>query len=180
MLHAIHSPFYWPILKEFTIFFSGFKNPCKKNPRNKKTRVENQTKTRVWEDLNLCPESSTKMPFMNSISGHSDKKFTWKRAKERVLTSRDGKWKAVIRIRNFLFPLHTSDPRQLENWIRLRSGSYIATDNYWEETKSQYFEFYGCKPKIVTYFKTLIIFPWAPRQFFHKEMIKYLFFIWKR
>ncbi len=45
----------------------------KKNPRNKKTqvyswitfielkmRVENQTKTRVWEDSSLCPETSTK------------------------------------------------------------------------------------------------------------------------
>jgi hypothetical protein len=29
LLHAIHSPFYWRILKE-TILFSGFKNPCKK------------------------------------------------------------------------------------------------------------------------------------------------------
>jgi hypothetical protein len=34
-------------------------------------RIENQTKTRVWEDSSLCPETSTKMPFKNSISAHS-------------------------------------------------------------------------------------------------------------
>ncbi len=27
---------------------------------NGKTRVENQTNTRVWEDLSLCPETSTR------------------------------------------------------------------------------------------------------------------------
>ncbi len=37
---------------------------------NGKTRVENQTKTRVWEDLSLCSETSTKMLFKNSISDH--------------------------------------------------------------------------------------------------------------
>jgi hypothetical protein len=37
LLHAIHSPFYWRILKN-TILFSGFKNPYKKS-QNKKTRV---------------------------------------------------------------------------------------------------------------------------------------------
>ncbi len=35
LLHAIHSPFYWWIFKNF----SGFKTPYKKNPRNKKTLV---------------------------------------------------------------------------------------------------------------------------------------------
>jgi hypothetical protein len=38
LLHAIHSPFYWKILKK-TILFSGFKNHYKKNLQNKKTRV---------------------------------------------------------------------------------------------------------------------------------------------
>jgi hypothetical protein len=38
LLHAIHSPFYWPILKKIRLF-SGFKNRYKKNPRNKKTQV---------------------------------------------------------------------------------------------------------------------------------------------
>jgi hypothetical protein len=33
LLHAIHNPFYWRILKK-TILFSGFKNP-----RNKKALV---------------------------------------------------------------------------------------------------------------------------------------------
>jgi hypothetical protein len=28
--------------------------------QNRKIRVENQTKTRVWEDSSLCPETSTK------------------------------------------------------------------------------------------------------------------------
>jgi hypothetical protein len=36
LLNAIHSPFYWRILKK-TLLFSGFKNPYK-NLRNKKTR----------------------------------------------------------------------------------------------------------------------------------------------
>ncbi len=31
-------------------------------------RVENLTKTRVWEDLSLCQETSTKNAFKNSIS----------------------------------------------------------------------------------------------------------------
>jgi hypothetical protein len=37
LLHAIHSHFYWQILKK-TMLFYGFTNPLK-NPRNKKTRV---------------------------------------------------------------------------------------------------------------------------------------------
>jgi hypothetical protein len=58
LLYVIHSPFYWWILKK-TIFFSGFKNPCKKSAKqansslfmnsilwNGKVRVENQTKNR--------------------------------------------------------------------------------------------------------------------------------------
>ncbi len=32
-------------------------------------REQNQTKTRVWEYLSLCPETSLKLPFKNSISG---------------------------------------------------------------------------------------------------------------
>jgi hypothetical protein len=70
-LHAIHSPFYWRILKK-TILFSGYKNPYKKctKQENKglfmnsilekgKIRVENQTKTRVLKDSSLGPETST-------------------------------------------------------------------------------------------------------------------------
>ncbi len=37
LLHAIHSAFYWRILKK-TIHIPGFKNPCK-NLKNKKIRV---------------------------------------------------------------------------------------------------------------------------------------------
>jgi hypothetical protein len=37
LLHAIHSAFYWRILKK-TIHIHGFKNPCKKS-ENKKIRV---------------------------------------------------------------------------------------------------------------------------------------------
>jgi hypothetical protein len=72
LLHAIHSPFYWRILKK-TILFSGLKNPYEKSTKqensslfknsilqNGKMRVENQTKTRIWEYLSLCPETSTK------------------------------------------------------------------------------------------------------------------------
>jgi hypothetical protein len=33
-VHAIHSPFYWRILKKMKLF-SAFNNPYKKNPRNK-------------------------------------------------------------------------------------------------------------------------------------------------
>ncbi len=36
---------------------------------SRKTRVENQTKTRVWEDSSLCPETLTKKAVENSISG---------------------------------------------------------------------------------------------------------------
>ncbi len=82
LLHAIHSPFYWRILRK-TILYSGFKNPYKKNPRNKKNsslfmnsilwngkmRVEHQTKTQVREDSSLCPETSTTNAVQNSISG---------------------------------------------------------------------------------------------------------------
>jgi hypothetical protein len=57
LLHAIHSLFYWRILKK-TILFSSFKNPYKKIHETiklesihfverKKMRVENQRKTRV-------------------------------------------------------------------------------------------------------------------------------------
>ncbi len=38
LLHAIHSPFYWRILKK-PILFSGFKYIYKKIPRNKKNLV---------------------------------------------------------------------------------------------------------------------------------------------
>jgi hypothetical protein len=37
LLRCIHSPFCWRIWKK-TILYSGFNNPYKKNPRNKKTR----------------------------------------------------------------------------------------------------------------------------------------------
>ncbi len=38
LLHAIHSSFYWRILKKTKLFF-GFKNTYKKNPWSKKTWV---------------------------------------------------------------------------------------------------------------------------------------------
>jgi hypothetical protein len=72
LLHAIHSPFYWWILQK-TILFTGLKNPYKINLQNKKTQsihekhfVERKNvgrksdKTRLWEDLSLCPKTSTK------------------------------------------------------------------------------------------------------------------------
>jgi hypothetical protein len=72
LLHAIHSPFHWRILKK-TILFSGFKDPNKKIReirklksihdnilQNGKLRVEFPTKTQVCEDLSLCPKTSTK------------------------------------------------------------------------------------------------------------------------
>ncbi len=34
-----------------------------------KMSVENQTKTRVWSELSLCRETSTKIPFKNYIFG---------------------------------------------------------------------------------------------------------------
>ncbi len=71
--HAIHSPFYWRILKK-SILFSGLKNPHKNSAKpensrlcmnsilqNGKMRVENQTKTQIWEDSSLCSETSTKI-----------------------------------------------------------------------------------------------------------------------
>ncbi len=71
LLHAIHSPFFWWILKK-TIVFSGFKYPCKKSPKqensslsmnsivqNRKIRVENKTKSGVSEDSSLCRETIT-------------------------------------------------------------------------------------------------------------------------
>ncbi len=70
LLHAIHSTFLWRILKFL-----------EKNPRNKKTwvfswisfcRTENEgrkpEKNSSLRSLELCPETSTKMPFKNSIS----------------------------------------------------------------------------------------------------------------
>ncbi len=72
LLHAIHSTFYWLILKK-TILYSGFNNPVKKSVKqenlsifvnsillNRNKRVENQTKARVWEDSSLCQETLTK------------------------------------------------------------------------------------------------------------------------
>jgi hypothetical protein len=38
LLHAIHSPLYWRILKK-TILFTSFKNPYK-NPRNRNRNLE--------------------------------------------------------------------------------------------------------------------------------------------
>jgi hypothetical protein len=65
-IRAIHSPFYWRILKK-NILYSGFKTPYKKSAlqENGKIRAENQTKTRVKEDSSLCPETSTK----NAVQG---------------------------------------------------------------------------------------------------------------
>ncbi len=68
----LHSLFYWQIWKK-TFPFPGFENHYKKSVKqecsclfgnsilqNGKMRVENQTKTRVWEDMSWCPETSTK------------------------------------------------------------------------------------------------------------------------
>jgi hypothetical protein len=54
LLHAIHSAFYWRILKK-TILVSGFKKPYKKSAKQ-----ENERKTRAREDSSLCQETSTK------------------------------------------------------------------------------------------------------------------------
>jgi hypothetical protein len=72
LLHAIHSLFFWQILKK-TILFSGCRNPYKKSTKqeksslfminilqNGKMMVENQRKTRVLEDSSLFPVISTK------------------------------------------------------------------------------------------------------------------------
>ncbi len=77
LLHAFHSLSTGGFLKK-TRLYSGFKNTYKKSakPKNsslfvksilweEKMWVENQTKTRVWEDSSLCPESSTK----NAVQG---------------------------------------------------------------------------------------------------------------
>ncbi len=45
LLHAIHSPFYWQILKK-AILFSGLQKSLKQE--------------KIWEDSSLCPEASTK------------------------------------------------------------------------------------------------------------------------
>jgi hypothetical protein len=37
VLHAIHSPFYWRIIKK-TRLYSGFKNPYKKNRETRKLK----------------------------------------------------------------------------------------------------------------------------------------------
>ncbi len=74
LLHAIHSPFYWQILKK-TKLYSGINNRYKKIREisklesfhdgsillNKKMRVENQEKTLVFSDSSLCPETSTEI-----------------------------------------------------------------------------------------------------------------------
>ncbi len=64
MLHAIHSPMYWLILKK-TILFSGLKNPDKKICERRKLEsihgyhfVERKNEDR--KDSSLCPETSTK------------------------------------------------------------------------------------------------------------------------
>ncbi len=72
LLYAIHSPFYWWILKK-TKHYSGFNNLYQKIRETRKLesihecyfierqkRVENQTKTWVWEDLSLWPGILTK------------------------------------------------------------------------------------------------------------------------
>ncbi len=52
-----------------------------------KMRVENQTKTLVWEDLSLCPETSTKnMLFKNSISGYTTTTVYNKRWPDRIFS----------------------------------------------------------------------------------------------
>ncbi len=64
-LHTIHSPFYWWVLKK-TILYSGFKTTYEKAAKQENSILFmtsilwNQTKTQVWEDLSLCPETLTK------------------------------------------------------------------------------------------------------------------------
>ncbi len=87
LLHAIHSRFYWWILKK-TILYSGFNNPVKKiretgnlesihEWHSGKMRAENQTKTRV---LVYAQKPRLKMLFNNSISRHDTK---WNLSKDR-------------------------------------------------------------------------------------------------
>jgi hypothetical protein len=64
LLHAIHSPFYWRILKK-TILFFGFKNTKKIRETRKleyiheKHFVEQKNEGRK-PDSSLCPETSTR------------------------------------------------------------------------------------------------------------------------
>ncbi len=82
LFHAIHSPFYWQILKK-TIVYSGFKNPYKNYPWNKKTRVyswiafcrtekegRKPDKNLSLRRIEFLPITSNKNAwFKNSISG---------------------------------------------------------------------------------------------------------------
>ena len=76
LFHAIHSHFYWRVLKK-TIFLSGFKNPYKFFLRNSKTRVFSWIafcrtekwgqKTRQFSDSSLWTGTSLKMASKNSL-----------------------------------------------------------------------------------------------------------------
>jgi hypothetical protein len=67
LLHAIHSPFYWWILKK-AILFLGFKNPCKKILETRKIEsileyhfVEQKNEGRKPDkNSSLRPETSNK------------------------------------------------------------------------------------------------------------------------
>ncbi len=77
-LHAIHSPFYWRIVKK-TILCSGFPNLYKKSTKQEnssifmkafcrtKNEVENKTKTRVWEEKPRL-KCRSRIPFLVSQS----------------------------------------------------------------------------------------------------------------
>ncbi len=70
--YSVFCLFYWQIVKKTTLL-SGFKNPYKNINETRKLEsireqhfvkwknagTENQTKTQVWEDSSLCPETLT-------------------------------------------------------------------------------------------------------------------------
>jgi hypothetical protein len=72
-LHAIHSPFYWRILKKTTLFF-GFKNTKKIRETRKleyiheKHFVEQKNEDRKPQIRVYAQEPRPEMPFKNTIS----------------------------------------------------------------------------------------------------------------
>jgi hypothetical protein len=90
LLHAVHSPFYWRISRRSSsslVLIIITKESTKQGNlslfmnsilQSGKIRLENWTKIRVWvwENSSLCPETSTKKPFKNSISGLRHESFS--------------------------------------------------------------------------------------------------------
>jgi hypothetical protein len=78
LLHAIHSHFYWQVLKK-TMLFSGFKNPFKKIRETRKLDFVEGTNEGRKPDKNLrlirrefMPRNlNEKLPLKNSISVHA-------------------------------------------------------------------------------------------------------------